>query len=56
MDRRIGEKDFSGAMRAARRAGGEAVDEAINQITRAASILKGATTTEALLEQLKGIR
>jgi len=37
-------------------AGGEAVDEAINQITRAASILKGATTTEALLEQLKGIR
>ena len=39
-----------------RGAGGEAVDEAISQITRAASILKGATTTEALLEQLKGIR
>jgi hypothetical protein len=37
-------------------AGGEAVDEAINQITRAASILKGAATTETLLEQLKGIR
>lgn len=37
-------------------AGGEAVDEAISQITRAASILKGAATTEALLEQLKAIR
>jgi hypothetical protein len=37
-------------------AGGEAVDEAINQITRAAAILKGAATTETLLEQLKGIR
>ena len=37
-------------------AGGEAVDEAINQITRAASILKGPTTTEALLEQLRAIK
>jgi hypothetical protein len=37
-------------------AGGEAIDEAINQITRAASILKGPTTTEALLEQLKAVR
>jgi hypothetical protein len=37
-------------------AGGEAIDEAISQITRAASILKGPTTTEALLEQLKAIR
>jgi uncharacterized protein DUF4388 len=37
-------------------AGGEAVDEAISQITRAASILKGAATSETLLEQLKGIR
>jgi hypothetical protein len=37
-------------------AGAEAIDEAISQITRAASILKGPTTTEALVEQLKAIR
>jgi len=34
----------------------EAVEEAITQIARAASILKGPTTTETLLEQLKGIK
>jgi uncharacterized protein DUF4388 len=39
-----------------RGAGLEAVDEAINQIARAASILKGPSTTESLLEQLKSIR
>lgn len=39
-----------------RGAGGEAVDEAVHQIARAASILKGPSTTEALLEQLKNIR
>jgi len=39
-----------------RGAGLEAVDEAISQIARAASILKGPTTTESLLEQLKSIR
>jgi hypothetical protein len=32
------------------------VDEAISQIARAASILKGPSTTESLLEQLKSIR
>ena len=37
-------------------AGPEAIDEAINQIARAASILKGPSTTESLLEQLKSIR
>jgi 2-phospho-L-lactate transferase/gluconeogenesis factor (CofD/UPF0052 family) len=37
-------------------AGPEAVDEAISQIARAASILKGPSTTETLLEQLKSIR
>jgi len=37
-------------------AGAEAVDEAISQIARAASILKGPSTTESLLEQLKSIR
>jgi hypothetical protein len=37
-------------------AGTEAVDEAISQIARAASILKGPSTTESLLEQLKSIR
>jgi len=36
--------------------GAEAVDEAVHQIARAASILKGPSTTEALLEQLKSIR
>jgi hypothetical protein len=39
-----------------RGAGAEAVDEAINQIARAASILKGPSTTEALLEQLKSVK
>ncbi len=36
--------------------GAEAIDEAINQIARAASILRGPTTTETLLEQLKAVR
>jgi len=39
-----------------RGAGAEAVDEAINQISRASSILKGPSTTETLLEQLKAIK
>jgi len=39
-----------------RGAGAEAVEEAIHQIARAASILKGPSTTEALLEQLKAIK
>ena len=39
-----------------RGAGQEAIEEAVNQIARAASILKGPATTEALLEQLKAIR
>jgi hypothetical protein len=39
-----------------RGAGAEAIDEAINQIARAASILKGPSTTETLLEQLKSIK
>ncbi len=39
------------------RGGGfEAIEEAINQIARAASILKGPAVTEALLDQLKGVR
>ncbi len=37
-------------------AGVDAVDEAIHQIARAASILKGPSTTEALLDQLKSVR
>jgi len=37
-------------------AGFEAIEEAIGQITRAASILKGPTVTESLAEQLKAIR
>lgn len=37
-------------------AGTEVIDEAINQIARAASILKGPATTEALLESLKAVR
>lgn len=37
-------------------AGNEAVDEAISQIVRAASILKGPAATEALQEQLRAIR
>jgi hypothetical protein len=39
-----------------RGAGGEAIDEAVNQIVRAAAILKGPSTTGTLLEQLKNIR
>jgi len=39
-----------------RGAGWEAVEEAINQIARATSILKGPSTTDALLEQLKTVR
>jgi hypothetical protein len=37
-------------------AGPEVIDEAINQIARAASILKGPPATEALLEQLRGVK
>ena len=37
-------------------AGLEAIEEAINQIARATSILKGPSTTDALLEQLKTVR
>ena len=36
--------------------GPEAIEEAINQIARASSILRGPTTTETLLEQLKAVR
>jgi uncharacterized protein DUF4388 len=36
--------------------GPEAIDEAINQIARASSILRGPSTTETLLEQLKAVR
>jgi hypothetical protein len=39
-----------------RGAGMDAVEEAINQIARAASILKGPSTTETLLDQLKAIK
>jgi hypothetical protein len=37
-------------------AGVEAIEEAISQIARATSILKGPSTTDALLEQLKTVR
>ena len=40
----------------ARRRRRRPIDEAISQIARAASILKGPSTTETLLEQLKSIR
>jgi hypothetical protein len=36
--------------------GPEAIEEAIQQIARAASILKGPSTTETLLEQLRAIK
>jgi hypothetical protein len=36
--------------------GFDAVEEAINQIARAAAILKGPSTTETLLDQLKAIK
>jgi hypothetical protein len=39
-----------------RGAGIEAIEEAINQIARATSILKGPSSTDALLEQLKTVR
>jgi Domain of unknown function (DUF4388) len=39
-----------------RGAGAEAIEEAIGQIARAASILKGPHTTESLLAQLKQVR
>jgi hypothetical protein len=39
-----------------RGAGYEAIEEAISQIARAASILKGPSTTETLLDQLKAVR
>jgi hypothetical protein len=39
-----------------RGSGAEAIEEAISQIARATSILKGPSTTEALLEQLKTVR
>jgi uncharacterized protein DUF4388 len=39
-----------------RGSGAEAIEEAITQIARATSILKGPSTTEALLEQLKTVR
>ena len=39
-----------------RGSGVEAIEEAINQIARAASILKGPSTTESLLEQLRAIK
>jgi|SRR5438128_3903434 len=39
-----------------RGSGAEVIEEAINQIARATSILKGPSTTEALLEQLKTVR
>jgi Domain of unknown function (DUF4388) len=39
-----------------RGAGAEAIEEAVNQIARAASILKGPATTEALLDQLKALK
>jgi hypothetical protein len=37
-------------------AGPEIIDEAISQIARAASILKGPSITKSLLEQLKTVR
>ncbi len=36
--------------------GGEAIEEAVSQIARAASILKGPSTSETLLDQIKAIR
>jgi hypothetical protein len=39
-----------------RGAGPEAIEEAVNQITRAASILKGPAAAETLLEQLRTLR
>jgi hypothetical protein len=39
-----------------RGAGAEVIEEAIQQIARAASILKGPSTSDQLFEQLKGLR
>jgi hypothetical protein len=39
-----------------RGAGPEALEEAVTQVVRAASILKGPSASEQLLEQLKGVR
>ncbi len=39
-----------------RGAGAEVIEEAIRQIARAASILKGPSTSDQLFEQLKGVR
>ena len=39
-----------------RGAGAEALDEAVQQITRAASILKGPSVSDAILEHLRGLR
>jgi Domain of unknown function (DUF4388) len=39
-----------------RGAGMEAIEDAVNQIARAASILKGPTVSDTILEQLKGLR
>jgi len=39
-----------------RGAGSEAIEEAVSQIARAAAILKGPSTAEILLEQLKAVR
>jgi len=36
--------------------GGEAIEEAVSQIVRAASILKGPSTSDTLLDQIKAIR
>ncbi len=39
-----------------RGAGIEAVEEAVHQIARAAAILKGPSASEAVMEQLKGLK
>jgi hypothetical protein len=39
-----------------RGAGVEAIEDAVNQIARAASILKGPSVSDTILEQLKGLR
>jgi hypothetical protein len=50
-------KHYAKARSDLERGGGtEVIEEAINQIARATSILKGPSTTEALLEQLKTVR
>ena len=50
-------KHYQKARTELERGGGtEAIEEAISQIARAASILKGPSTTETLLEQLKSLK